>query len=142
MSKVLGSKRTIIALLIIVVVLVAGVVWLRYSTYFLGGPSATSEKIGVVECSGGNEQLTSTIIAVRNFGSGMVEITTIQIGADLYSYSASPSPGKFAATSNQIAPGQTVPFNVTIASGSWSPSVTYGVTVITKNGTQATGKCE
>jgi hypothetical protein len=134
MSKALGSKRTIIALLIIVVVLIAGVaVWLWS---FPSRPVSTGEKIEIVECTG-NDQLTSAVVAVHNGGSGVVEITAIYIGTDLYSYSASVAPGKFAAASNQIAPGQTVAFNVTIASGSWPPQYAYAAKAVTKNGTEA-----
>jgi hypothetical protein len=141
LSKPGASKRTIkvAAILLVVIVMVIVGAWFWSSNYLPSGPSATSDKIAVVECSG-NPSRTTAIIAVRNVGSGAVEITAIYIGADVYSYSASASPDKFSATSNQIAPGQTEAFTVTKASGSWSASVVRAK-VVTKNGAEASILC-
>ena len=143
MSKPEASKRTIKAaatLVVVIVVVIAGA-WLWSSNYFPGGPSATSDKIDVVEARILPPSRTTAVVAVRNVGSGVVEITAIYIGADLYSYSASAAPGKFSATSNQIAPGQTVAFTVTIASGSWPSGPSYAAKVVTKNGAEARATC-
>jgi hypothetical protein len=143
LSKPEASKRTIkvAAILVVVIVMVMAGAWLWSSNYFPGRPSATGDKIEIVNCSADCGPCTTAIVVVRNVGSGVIEITAIYVGADLYSYSASVSPGKFSATSNQIAPGQTVAFTVTIASGSWSPNAAYMVKVVTKNMAEASISC-
>jgi hypothetical protein len=143
LSKPEASKRTInvpAVLVVVIVVLIAGA-WLWSSNYFRGGPSATSDKIEIVGCDADCGPCTTCYVAVRNVGSGVVEITSIYVGGDFYSYSASASPGKFSATSNQIAPGQTMAFTVIKASGSWLPYATYTVKVVTKNGAEASVSC-
>ena len=145
LSKPEASKRTINlpAILVVVIVVLIAIAWLWSSNYFRGGPSATSDKIEIVECSANcpPSPCTTAVVAVRNVGSGTVEITAIYIGGDLYTYSASASPGKFSATSNQIAPGQTVAFTVTKASGIEWYYVTYAVKAVTKNGAEASVSC-
>jgi hypothetical protein len=146
LSKLEVSKRTIsVAVVVVVIVVIVAGAWLWSSNYFRGGRSSTGDKIEIVECSADCGPCTTCVVAVRNVGSAAVEITAIYVGADLYTYSASASPGKFSAVSpqltNQIAPGQTVAFTVTKASGSWNPSATYTVKAVTKNGAEASVSC-
>jgi len=148
LSKPEASKRTfkVAAILVVVIVVVIAGAWLWSSNYFRGGPSATGEKIEIVDCRADCGPCTTCYLDVRNVGSGVVEIATIYVGAsgswspEVYSYSPSVSPGKFSGTSNQIAPGQTVTFTVIKASGSWSPTM-YLVRVVTKNGAEASVWC-
>jgi hypothetical protein len=143
LSKPEASKRTIkvAAILVVVIVVVIAGAWLWSSNYFRGGQSATGDKIDIIGCDADCGPCTTCYVVVANVGSGVVEITAIYIGPDLYSYSASPSPGKFSATSNQIPPGQSMAFTVIKASGSWSPSAMYTVKVVTKNGAEASVSC-
>jgi hypothetical protein len=147
MSKAVGSKRTIKVAVILVVVIVAVIAsaWLWSSNYLRGGPSATTttnDKIEIAACDADCGPCTTAHITIRNVGSGVVEITAIYIdSSELYRYSASVSPGKFSAPSNQIAPGETVTFTVTKASGSWSPTLVVWVRAVTKNGAEAGVSC-
>ena len=143
-SKAAGSKRTIkvAAVLVVVIVAVIATAWLWSSNYLRGRPSATSDKIEINGCSADCGPCTTAYISVHNVGSGVVEITAIYIdSSELYRYSASISPGKFSAPSNQIAPGETVTFTVTKASGSWSAFLVVWVRAVTKNGAEAGVSC-
>ena len=144
MSKPSGGNRTKVAVILIVtvVVVVAGV-WLWSSNYFKGGgATATSDKIEIVDAitlqSGSPYTINTAVVSVRNTGSAPVEIASIYIGSDRYDYSASVAPGKFSAPSNQIAPGETMTFTITRASGYWSPMEQPIVKAATKNGAEAT----
>jgi hypothetical protein len=150
LSKPEASKRTfkVAAILVVAIVLVIAGASLWSSNYRQPArPSATSDKIELVDCSQygyacGALMQNTAAVTVRNVGSGVVEITAIYIGADLHTYSASASPGKFSATSNQIAPGQTVTFIVTKASGWWYPKATrLTAKAVTKNGAEASKTC-
>lgn len=155
LSKIMGNKRNvIIALVIMVVIVVAGVgVWLSSSSH-----ASTNEKIEIlansVQVSVSGASLAN--IAVHNVGSVPVTIKTIYVNNAPYSYIAvSDYPNTFWAASKPtchrdltgdctltgtslptyIAPGESVTFTLQAANQFQKGNLTFKV--VTMNGAEA-----
>jgi hypothetical protein len=111
------------------------------------GPLAVNEEIEITRTLVGDwsgpaiQYGMSGLITVNNLGSVTVEIVTITVQKVSYSYSPTRAIGKFSASTNQIATGQSVTFTITCdptAPIVVSDSAYVNWMVVTRNGAVAT----